>query len=1055
MPTNEISVEFWVQTSSNNRVLFSYATSDTDNELLIFDAPDIQVLINGSSIDTNVDIADGEFHHLVLSWDSSTGGLKLYVDGDLSFTGVLEASQPISSGGTIVLGQEQDSLGGGFQNNQAFSGTLDEVAIYGSVLSDAQVQTHYQAALIGGVLDNDTDPDSTLTVTLVNESSFTSGSPIVLPSGATLTMYSDGSFQYDPTTSATLNALSEGEPYSDSFTYQASDGDSTSTATVTINVTGVNDPPVADADGNPDTATTDEDTPTGPINVLANDDDVDGDNANLIITHVDGQDIRIATGQTVTLTDGDGNVTGTVTLNSDETLTYTPNEEYFNHLQMGGPDGMDSFGYTIQDEQGAHSVSPGIVEITVTGVNDPPIVINEEFPVDGEPLRENDTITINLRGAADSDAMFFDPDTNDELTYTVKYVDKMGEAKTEVLSEGETTKELASGGTLTFKIIRTGKPSERMETVTYDQGTAFDHLAKDDEGTYMFTIIASDGSEDDDGNPIGEATANVQIKIKGINDPPELNFTDTTLLINQDDALRAEHDKLASNQDPLLNVDGIVEGENVQLTLTIVDVDDRATIEARLFLVPKLVYEGRSGRELIDGVDGVQQLDIRKTLGDPDNDDGYTGIFSDLIDDDDPAGDSPNEMVFVAQYKDEHGDWITQALPKDTYYQVYNFTPILIDASQNGETTIEFVLVGNEFEATVTGFVLEPSNSDAAPNVNSTQDPNVRPLQLTLSDGDGLSETKDVVDMQTVRSSNYNATLRSFSVTFRVPVTSELVNASGTELELTLIITDDDGGRSTLNVPVRFPPFVIPQQEAAVVEEDVVLEFQEIQAELSRIPTVVRQINRTQTPLSGEIETDTFEVLVRIVVDDGGDGENDEPLYRYIDLFDSENEGGEENQSKETIDQARSRLEQFLRMIPQLPDNRYQLVLRQKRGDLMVSDTVILDVIVQDGEIIERRGQIRNNGEQMAETTGPEPENASSSQNDVSGEPEQTDQVPTDKTDPVGAVALPALAIAEFRKRQKKAETEPPRRFEEPNSQSDHRKAGSLWRTLFRIGSSR
>ena len=60
--------------------------------------------------------------------------------------------------------------------------------------------------------------------------------------GATITLGSDGTISYDPTAVAQIQALAEGEPLLDTFTYTIRLGDGTlSTATVTIMITGAND----------------------------------------------------------------------------------------------------------------------------------------------------------------------------------------------------------------------------------------------------------------------------------------------------------------------------------------------------------------------------------------------------------------------------------------------------------------------------------------------------------------------------------------------------------------------------------------------------------------------------------------------------------------------------------------------------------------------------------------------------------------------------------------------------------------------------------------------
>ena len=68
------------------------------------------------------------------------------MDGQLTDSGAgLMAGHVIPSGGTAVLGQDQDSVGGGFQTNQAFGpGQLTEVNMWSWVLSENEIAAQYQ-----------------------------------------------------------------------------------------------------------------------------------------------------------------------------------------------------------------------------------------------------------------------------------------------------------------------------------------------------------------------------------------------------------------------------------------------------------------------------------------------------------------------------------------------------------------------------------------------------------------------------------------------------------------------------------------------------------------------------------------------------------------------------------------------------------------------------------------------------------------------------------------------------------------------------------------------
>ncbi len=164
----------------------------------------------------------------------------------------------------------------------------------------------------------------------------------------TLTLNSDGTYTYIPDTD--FNGT-------DSFTYTVCDADGDcSTATVTITVIAPNNIPVAVDD---------------MINV--DEDNVLSDNVYSNDTGLDDNPI------TFTLTTDVTN--GTLTLDSDGTYTYTPDENF---------NGEDSFSYTVCDTDG--DCSTAMVTITVNPVNDPPVANPDFITVDMNSSR----ITIDV-----------------------------------------------------------------------------------------------------------------------------------------------------------------------------------------------------------------------------------------------------------------------------------------------------------------------------------------------------------------------------------------------------------------------------------------------------------------------------------------------------------------------------------------------------------------------------------------------------------------------------------------------------------------------------------
>ena len=277
------------------------------------------------------------------------------------------------------------------------------------VAADDAATTDEETAVIVEVLANDTDADGdALTV-----------DDMTSPSHGTVIVNADGTITYTPHTD--FNGA-------DTFTYTVADGQAgTDEATVTITVSPVNDLPVA-AD---DAATTDEETAV-TVEVLANDTDVDGD--------------------ALTVDDVTSPSHGTVKVNADGTITYTPNTNFT---------GADTFTYTVSD--GAGGTAEASVTVTVSPVNDLPVAAADAATTD-----EETAVTVHVLA-------------ND----------------TDVDGDALTVDDVTSPAHGTVKVNADG-------TITYTPHTDFN-------GADTFTYIVSDGHD-------GTDEATVSITVTPVND---------------------------------------------------------------------------------------------------------------------------------------------------------------------------------------------------------------------------------------------------------------------------------------------------------------------------------------------------------------------------------------------------------------------------------------------------------------------------------------------------------------------------------------------------------
>jgi hypothetical protein len=202
-----------------------------------------------------------------------------------------------------------------------------------------------------GVLANDDDTDGDdLTAVLDGGPDF-----------GQLNLELDGSFVYTPY----LNIHGQ-----DSFSYHAYDGnDDSSTVSVILTITSDNDAPIASGEA----YTITEDGPlvvTAP-GVLANDDDVDGDDLEAVLDT--------------------GPNHGALALQSDGAFVYTPTQDF---------NGQDSFHYHVYD--GQDNSQTVVTTLNVTAENDLPVAAD-----DGYTTSRNATLTVAAPGVLSNDE---DPD---------------------------------------------------------------------------------------------------------------------------------------------------------------------------------------------------------------------------------------------------------------------------------------------------------------------------------------------------------------------------------------------------------------------------------------------------------------------------------------------------------------------------------------------------------------------------------------------------------------------------------------------------------------------
>lgn len=224
--------------------------------------------------------------------------------------------------------------------------------------------------------DRDNDPGDRLTVSAINGHALDAGESVSLASGAGVVLFPDGTLAYDPRQA--FQSLRQGEQRTDTFIYRISDASgATADATVSVAVRGLNDAPVATLDR---VQTTEDAILTlASADLLANDSDADaGDRLRLLSI----------------------DASGAVSLDGDQVI-YNPQGRF--DFLAAGETTKDTWTYRVADDAGVSAT--GTVEVTIVGVNDRPLAVE-----DRATTAESAAVTIDVR------ANDRDPDHGDQLT---------------------------------------------------------------------------------------------------------------------------------------------------------------------------------------------------------------------------------------------------------------------------------------------------------------------------------------------------------------------------------------------------------------------------------------------------------------------------------------------------------------------------------------------------------------------------------------------------------------------------------------------------------------
>jgi len=739
----------------------------------------------------------------VLANDSDADGDSLTVTGASAGHGTVT----VNSDGTLTYTPAAD-----FNGADTISYTISDgnggTAAAAVTVSVAPVND-------GPVAGNDTaatDEDTAVTIAVLANDSDADGDSLTVTGASaghgTVTVNSDGTLTYTP--AGDFNGT-------DAISYTISDGNGgTAAATVAVNVGGTNDEPVAQND----TAATDEDTAV-TIDVLANDGDADGGTLSVTSASADH---------------------GTVVLNGDGSLTYTPNANY---------NGGDTISYSISDGQGG--TASATVAVTVNAVNDGPVAGNDSTATD-----EDTAVTVAVLGN-DSDL------DGDNLTVTGASAEH---GTVTVNSDGTLTykgnADFNGADTITYSIddghggIASASVSVTVASVNDAPVAGDDAVAVDEDSNVVVDVLAND--TDADGDALSVTGAQAEHGTVAVNEDGTLSYTpdenyngaDTITYIVDDGQGGTAGGTVAVtvnaiNDSPVAGNDSATTDEDTAVTIAVLnndsDIDSgKLTIsgasaahgtvvvnsDGTLTYTPNANYNGADTitYNIDDGDGGTANATVAVTVNAINdaplavadsavvNEDSLVRIVV-LANDSDPEGDK----ITVTGASAEHGTVAVNANGSLNYFPGANF---------NGTDTITYSISdgkGGTASATVTVTVNAINDAPVAGNDTAVTDEDTAvTINVLANDSD--------VDGDALALTGASALHGSVTVNPDGSLTySPVGNYNGADT-ITYSVADGKGGTATATVAVT----VNPVNDAPVAVDDAVSIVEDNSVTLAPLP---------------------------------------------------------------------------------------------------------------------------------------------------------------------------------------------------------------------------
>lgn len=142
-----VCLRFYTDLDNVEFALFSMDTPTHSNSFTLFRLTNsyYRLLVSGQWVDFyHLPTEWNKWNSICATWDAATGMSQITINGVGSVRKGLQVGGSIVGTPIIVLGQDQDSYGGGFDANQAFIGQIRDVHMWDYAVSACEIKNYMQ-----------------------------------------------------------------------------------------------------------------------------------------------------------------------------------------------------------------------------------------------------------------------------------------------------------------------------------------------------------------------------------------------------------------------------------------------------------------------------------------------------------------------------------------------------------------------------------------------------------------------------------------------------------------------------------------------------------------------------------------------------------------------------------------------------------------------------------------------------------------------------------------------------------------------------------------------